>query len=106
MIVFTVCEHKYKNICPLNYRSAGASEQEKSMNTVEHKILQLLEIIQLFDILQLFKILKCLRFYSCSRSYNYSGLQTKRSRKTAFDCIRNIMRILIQKQSLKKVKVV
>ena len=24
-IVFTVCEHKYMNICPLNYRSAGAS---------------------------------------------------------------------------------
>ena len=24
-IVFTVCEHKYMNICPLNYRSAGAT---------------------------------------------------------------------------------
>ena len=24
-IVFTVCEHKCMNICPLNYRSAGAS---------------------------------------------------------------------------------
>ena len=24
-IVFTVCEHEYMNICPLNYCSAGAS---------------------------------------------------------------------------------